>query len=123
MKQLRIAVLALICSIAGLPLLAGGFQVNLQGVAQTGMGHTGAVLAFDASAAFFNAPQSAQTDATRSRDILLYVMKNTLPVVVGGHVVEVVAGVHEDVGALVNYAKYRRSREEGLFSNITKKKK
>ena len=69
------------------------------------------------------APQWAQTDATRSRDILLYVMKNTLPVVVGGHVVEVVAGVHEDVGALVNYAKYRRSREEGLFSNIGKKKK
>ena len=69
------------------------------------------------------APQSAQTDAKKSRDILLYVMEKSLSVVVGGHVVEVVAVVHEDVGALVNCAKYRRSREEGLFSNITKKKK
>ena len=69
------------------------------------------------------APQSAQTDATRSRDILLYVMKKTLSVVVGGHVVEVVVVVHEDVGALMNYAKYRRLREEGLFSKILQRKK
>ena len=54
------------------------------------------------------APQSAQTDATRSRDILLYVMKKTLSVVVGGHVVEVVAVVHEDVGALLNSAKFKK---------------
>ena len=69
------------------------------------------------------APQSAQTDATRSRDILLYVMKKTLSVLIGGHVVEVVAVVNRVVGALLNCAKYRRSREEGLFSNIVKKKK
>ena len=69
------------------------------------------------------APQSAHIDATRSRDILLYVMKKTLSVVVGGHVVEVVVVVHEDVGVLMNYAKYRRLREEGLFfQNIAKKK-
>ena len=36
---------------------------------------------------------------------------------------EVVAVVHEDVGALVTCAKYRRSREEGLFSNVAKKKR
>jgi long-chain fatty acid transport protein len=35
-------------------LWAGGFQVNLQGVAQMGMGHTGAGLAFDASVGYFN---------------------------------------------------------------------
>ena len=51
------------------------------------------------------APQSAQTDATRSRDILLYVMKKTLSVVVGGHVVEVVAVVHRVIGALLDSAK------------------
>lgn len=38
----------------GLATYAGGFQVNLQGVAQTGMGHVGAGLAFDASAQLFN---------------------------------------------------------------------
>ena len=69
------------------------------------------------------APQSAQTDATKWRDLLLYVMKKSLSIVVGGHVVEVVAVVHEDVGALVNCAKYRRSREEGLFSKILEEKK
>ena len=62
------------------------------------------------------APQSAQTAAKKLRDILLYVMKKSLSVVVGGHVVEVFAVVHKDVGALVNSAMYRRSREEGLFS-------
>jgi long-chain fatty acid transport protein len=35
-------------------LQAGGFQVNLQGVQQTGMAHTGAGLAIDASAQLFN---------------------------------------------------------------------
>ena len=69
------------------------------------------------------APQSAQTDATRSRDILLYVMKKTLSVLIGGHVVEVVAVVNRVVGALLNCAKYRRSREEGLFSKILPRKK
>ena len=33
---------------------AGGFQVNVQGIPQVGMGHVGAALAFDASAQFFN---------------------------------------------------------------------
>jgi long-chain fatty acid transport protein len=32
----------------------GGFQINLQGQKQAGMGHTGTALAFDASALFFN---------------------------------------------------------------------
>ena len=69
------------------------------------------------------APQSAQTNATRSRDILLYVMKKTLSVVVGGHVVEVVAVVHVTIGALLDCAKYTRKIEGGLFSNIKKEKK
>jgi long-chain fatty acid transport protein len=41
-------------ALAALHLHAGGFQVNLQGVQQTGMGHTGAGLAIDASAQLFN---------------------------------------------------------------------
>lgn len=35
-------------------VMAGGFQVNLQGVAQTGMAHVGAGLAFDGSVQYFN---------------------------------------------------------------------
>ena len=68
------------------------------------------------------APQSAQTDALRARDLLLYAMKNTLAVVIEGHEVGVVGVAHEGVGALLNCAKYRRSREQGLFSNIGRKK-
>ena len=37
--------------------------------------------------------------------------------------VEVVDLVHRVVGALLNCAKYRRKREEGLFSNIERRKK
>ena len=59
----------------------------------------------------------------RPRELSLYAMKKTLSVVVGGHVVEVIGVAHEDVGALLNCAKYRRKRGEGLFSNIAKKKK
>ena len=68
------------------------------------------------------APRAPRADATRAPDLLLYAMTNALSVLIGGHVVEVVAVVQEDVGALVNCAKYTRSREEGLFSNISKKK-
>ncbi|MEM7037152.1 MAG: outer membrane protein transport protein [Bacteroidota bacterium] len=46
--------LGMICLLFSGTVLAGGFQVNLQGVSQTGMGHVGAGLAFDASAQFFN---------------------------------------------------------------------
>ncbi|MDQ3192997.1 MAG: outer membrane protein transport protein [Bacteroidota bacterium] len=35
-------------------VMAGGFQINLQGQKQSGMGHTGTALAFDASSLFFN---------------------------------------------------------------------
>lgn len=54
----------------GNSLFGGGFQVNLQGVAQTGMGHCGAGLAFDASVQCFNpgglafAPSSATVGIT-----------------------------------------------------------
>ena len=68
------------------------------------------------------APQSAQTNAARAPDLLLYVMKKTLSVVVGGHEVGVVGVVHVTIGALLDSAKYRRLREEGLFSNIAKEK-
>ena len=39
------------------------------------------------------APQSAQTDAARAPDLLLYVMKKALSVVVGGHEVGAVGVV------------------------------
>ena len=45
-------------------------------------------------------PQTAQTDALRACDLLLYDIKNTLSVLVGGHVIEVVAVVHKVIGAL-----------------------
>lgn len=40
--------------LAGHQLLAGGYQVALQGQRQIGMGHTGTALAYDASSIFFN---------------------------------------------------------------------
>ena len=69
------------------------------------------------------APQSAQTDAARARDFLLYAMKKRLSVVVGGHEVDVVGVVHVTIGALLDCAKYTRKIEGGLFSNIRKEKK
>ena len=68
------------------------------------------------------APQSAQTDALRARDLFLYAMKNGVSVVIGGHDVRVVGVAHEDVGALLSSAKHRRKREGSLFWNILKKK-
>ena len=62
------------------------------------------------------APRSAQKEAGNPRDLFLYAMKNALSVVVGGHDVRVVGVNHKGVGALLNCAKYRRKREEGLFS-------
>ncbi len=54
-NTIKIAVFAaLMLLLHGQLLLAGGFQVNLQGVGQTGMGHCGAGLAFDASVQCFN---------------------------------------------------------------------
>ena len=61
--------------------------------------------------------------AILARELFLYAMTNSLCVVVGGHEVRVVGVAYEDVGALVNCAKYRRKREGGLFSNNAKKKK
>ena len=61
------------------------------------------------------APQSAQTDAARPRDLLLYAMKKTLFVLVGGHEVRVVGVAHEDIATLLDCAKYRRKIEQGLF--------
>ena len=40
------------------------------------------------------APQSAQMDAMKARDLLLYAMKKTLSVVIGGHEVAVVGVAH-----------------------------
>ena len=52
MKQ-KLTAIALVC-LAGHEILAGGFQVALQGQRQIGMGHTGTGLAYDASSIFFN---------------------------------------------------------------------
>jgi long-chain fatty acid transport protein len=47
--------LLIICAVLTFSLAyAGGFQVNLQGQKQTGMGHTGTALLSDASCIFFN---------------------------------------------------------------------
>ena len=69
------------------------------------------------------APRAPKADATRARDLLLYAMKNALSVLIGGHEVGVVEVVHVMIGALLDCAKYRRLRGEGLFSNIAKEEK
>lgn len=46
--------LALLFTFASLPIFAGGFQVNVQGQRQLGMGHTGTGLLMDGSFVFFN---------------------------------------------------------------------
>jgi long-chain fatty acid transport protein len=46
-----------------LPVMAGGFQVNLQGQKQAGMGHTGTALLHGSSSAFFNPGALAFTDS------------------------------------------------------------
>lgn len=51
---MKTATIAALFMFAALGLRAGGFQVNLQGVPQAGMAHTGAGLAIDASAQLFN---------------------------------------------------------------------
>src|SRR5882762_4280284 len=52
---MRRSFLTLAFLITTLPLVfAGGFQVNLQGQKQTGMGHTGTGLLLDASSILFN---------------------------------------------------------------------
>ena len=71
------------------------------------------------------APQSAQTDALRARDLFLYAMKKGVSVVIGGHVVEVVTGVHQVVGAQLDCAKYTRDKTERgrlVFENWKEKK-
>ena len=40
--------------LSGSQLYAGGFQLNLQGSRQLGMGHTGTGLVYDAATLFFN---------------------------------------------------------------------
>ena len=67
--------------------------------------------------------RSAQMDAVRALDLLLYVLKKALCVLVGGLEVVVVGELHVDAGARMNCAKYRRKRVKGLFSNILKEKK
>lgn len=53
-RAIRSLFISAITALIALPATAGGFQVNLQGVQQAGMAHTGAGLAIDASAQLFN---------------------------------------------------------------------
>ena len=46
-------------------LLAGGFQVNLQGQKQTGMGHTGTGLLLDGASLLFNPGATSFLDSIR----------------------------------------------------------
>jgi long-chain fatty acid transport protein len=50
-------------------LYAGGFQVNLQGQKQAGMGHTGAAFLIDASSIFFNPGAVSFLDSSYSINI------------------------------------------------------
>ena len=68
------------------------------------------------------APQAPRADATRAPDLLLYAMTNALSVLIGGHVVEVVAVVHEDVGALVKRQVQKIERGRLVFEYFEEKK-
>jgi long-chain fatty acid transport protein len=52
--KIRVALIILNCTLYFVHSFAGGFQVNLQGQRQTGMGHTGTGFVTDASTIFFN---------------------------------------------------------------------
>ena len=56
----------------------------------------------------------------QANDLLLYVLKKMLSVVVGVHMAEVVGRVRVMVDVPLDYAKYGQLREEVLFSNIAK---
>ena len=56
---------ATICLLSTFPVLAGGFQVNLQGQKQTGMGHTGTGLMLDNSCILFNPGAVSFLDSLR----------------------------------------------------------
>lgn len=62
-KQLRFFIFALLISTS---VFAGGFQVNLQGQKQTGMGHTGTGLLTDNASIFFNPGAMSFLDSLRS---------------------------------------------------------
>ena len=61
--------LALIISCFSLLALAGGFQVNLQGQKQMGMGHTGTGLLTDGASLFFNPGATSFLDSIRLAQI------------------------------------------------------
>lgn len=55
----------LLSALLSTQLIAGGFQVNLQGQKQTGMGHTGTGLLLDASSILFNPGALSFLDSVR----------------------------------------------------------
>lgn len=61
----KIFPLIILFSLTYLPASAGGFQINLQGQKQTGMGHTGTGLLLDNSAIFFNPGAVSFLDSLR----------------------------------------------------------
>lgn len=63
MKKIIIIFILLICSFTG--SFAGGFQINLQGQKQTGMGHTGTGLCLDNASILFNPGAVSFLDSLR----------------------------------------------------------
>ena len=61
----RFILLVTICLISSATLFAGGFQINLQGQKQTGMGHTGTGLLLDNASILFNPGAVSFLDSLR----------------------------------------------------------
>ncbi|MES2591349.1 MAG: outer membrane protein transport protein [Bacteroidota bacterium] len=61
----KTAIFLIICALNSTLLLAGGFQINLQGQKQAGMGHTGTGLLLDNSAILFNPGAVSFLDSLR----------------------------------------------------------
>ena len=68
------------------------------------------------------APRFAQMDAARALDLLPYILKMALCVLVGGLKVVVVGVLHVDAGTLLNCAEQRKNTAKGLFSRYLVKK-
>ncbi len=75
---MRKFVFALLFIASTLMATAGGFQVNLQGQKQTGMGHTGTGLALGPSSLFFNPGAFSLVDSNAVYLGASFIMANTL---------------------------------------------
>lgn len=112
----RLHSLILFCFISGW-VFAGGFQVNLQGQKQSGMGHTGTAMLLGASCAFFNPGalsfiDSAQISLGSSFIVSRIMYLETYP---GVYTTET---VHRTGTPFTFYASYKPSKIKNLTAGL-----